>query len=388
MRNKYKIIHVMVDEKFNDMAIRQFEEAEPGIHEYLIVSSTRAFTKSPLAKKTTVEELMPELTRPDVIGVVFHSMPSRHYRLLRYIPDGKCVAWIGWGFDYYSLLKQEDEESRILSKTRQLQSPPVKRLARCILKPFLQKIRLIKNGGGISDLERVDLFSPVLDIEYEMVCRCVPLRADYIPWNYGTAEDDLSPLGEGGVGRGRNILAGNSATATNNHIELFEAIRDQLDLTGRKVVVPLSYGDNYYRRKVIERGEVLLGDAFLPLIDFMPKLQYQETIQSCGFVMMNHLRQQALGNIFMGMLIGAKIFLNKKNPLTSWLTSRGAVVGAINELDLHCLKEEEREANKAIVYAHMGREQQKCKTKRLISVIFLRGNFKETLHKPPSCSAI
>lgn len=362
-----KILHVMIDEKFNDMAIRQFEEAEPGVSEYWVIATQLILTRSALARKCTITELQSQLSRSNISGVVFHSLLPSHYKLLRKIPNGKCVIWLGWGYDYYPLLSDDCNGTRILNKTEPLHAPPIKRQLKRLVEPVLHRLILLKNGGLISDLARIDYFAPVLDLEYEMVLRQVSLKAEYIEWNYGTAEDDFSQA-DMGLAVGKNILAGNSATATNNHIELFEAIRDRIDLKDRKVIVPLSYGDAYYRSRVMKEGERLLGNAFTPLTTFMKKDQYLEIIRSCGFVMMNHLRQQALGNIFIAMLMGAKIFLNEENPLTAWLRFRGASIGSIDNIDLHLLQDAEKEANRLLVYSHLGREHQKRKTKNLIEI--------------------
>lgn len=370
--NDKKIIHVMVDEKFNDMAIIQFEKAARGVHEYWVVTTDLIFTKSTLALKCTLDSLFPQLSRPDIAGVVFHSLPVDHYTLLRRIPENKCVVWLGYGYDYYSILNFENDAALLFGKTRSLQEPTFKRLLKRVLSPVLHKIRTKRDKHFTSDLNRINYFSPVLDSEYEMVRRHVPLRAEYITWNYGTAEDDLSYPGMG-FSAGCNILAGNSATATNNHIELFEAIKDQVDLSGRKVITPLSYGDPHYRTKVIREGERLFGEAFTPLTTFMPKEVYLETIRSCGFIMMNHIRQQALGNICMGMLMGAKVYLNRENPLTGWLSARGAIMGSIETLNLEHLNENDKETNRRLVYSHWGREQQNQKTKQLIRTILSHG---------------
>jgi len=363
-----KIVHVMIDEKFNDMAIRQFEEAKAGIHEYWIIAAQLTLTRSTIARQCSIDDLLVQFSRPDIAGIVFHGLPLNHYRLLRYIPDNVRVAWIGYGYDYYSLLNHENESSRILAKSKTLQAPSHKRHAKRLLRPILNRIRSFKNDSSISDLQRVDYFSPVLDIEYDMVLRHLPLRAKYVTWNYGTAEDDLSQPNMGSV-NGSNILAGNSASATNNDVELFELIRDQVDLTERKVIVPLSYGDPYYRDQVIRKGEKLLGEAFLPLTTFMPMEEYSKTIQACGFVMMNHLRQQALGNICMAMLMGAKIYLNEGNPLSSWFKSHGAALGSISKLDMVPLQDVDKESNRRLVYSHWGRDYQLQKTKHLVDTI-------------------
>lgn len=362
----------MLDEKFNDMAIRQFESARAGIHEYWVIAEKLNYTKSLLARRCELPVLITQLMRPDVVGVIFHSLPGGWYKILRLIPDAKCVVWIGWGYDYYSLLRHENEESRILPKTKFIRQRSFDISASRILSGVLAKVRLVRNRAQLSLLKRVDYFSPVLDIEYEMVLRHVPLRAKYIVWNYGTAEDDLT-LPDMGFSSGRNILAGNSASAANNHLELFEAIRDQVDLSGRKVVTPLSYGDPYYRDKVIEKGELLLGDAFMPLTNFLQREQYIKTIRSCGFVVMNHLRQQALGNICMAMLMGAKVYLNNGNPLVKWLSARGAVVGSVDRLDMMPLEKDKMVINRSVILSHWGRDIQIQKTSKLIDAILCEG---------------
>ncbi len=192
-------------------------------------------------------------------------------------------------------------------------------------------------------LERVDIFSPVIDTEYRLVRRHLPgLAARHVRWNYGTVEDDYTLPGATSLTSGRNILAGNSATPTNNHIELFERIRRCGDLGDRLIVTPLSYGDVRYRDCVIKVGRELFGDAFVPLVDFMPKESYIELLGSCGHVMMNHVRQQALGNLFISGLMGARLHLSRANPLYTWLGSLGVPVSDIERADLAPLPERDR----------------------------------------------
>lgn len=362
------IIHVMLDEKFNDMAIRQFEAVAPGLNDYWIVDKELRLTKSPLAKKCTLDALLSKISSPNVAGVILHSLPYSHYRLLRHISKDKCVVWLGWGYDYYPLLPHDNKNPLILPKTQSLQPISYKRLIKDILKKFLFKIGFLINRASISDLKRINYFSPVLDIEYEMLVKHVPLKAKYINWNYGTAEDDLSLPGTG-ASVGQNILAGNSATPTNNHVELFHAIRDQVDLTNRKVIVPLSYGDSDYRAKVMALGEQLLGESFSPLTTFMPKDQYLAIVRSCGFIIMNHLRQQALGNICMALLMGGRVFLNKYSPLSEWLISRGAVIGNIDSLKLVPLTATDQEINRKFIFSHWSRNHQRKKTEELIKAV-------------------
>lgn len=367
----------MLDDKFNDMAMRQFEDAAPGIHEYMMINATLPvrYVKNSGIHNITEQEFLLELSRNDVAAVMFHSLPIDRYRLLASIPDGIKVFWFGWGYDYYPLLKNEFPNGLVMPRTAKISRPKyTKRLIYAIrsrVKRSLQSAGL-RPAPAITDilaLQRIDYFSPVLDVEYHLVCKHYAwFTAKYICWNYGTVEDDFSLPGLIGGATGKNILLGNSAAHENNHIEIIDAIKNQLDLSEIKVIVPLSYGDNKYRDEVIRYGKKVLGENFVPLIDFMPYDQYIQTLSSCGFVMMNHLRQQALGNICISILLGAKIFLHPINPLYNWLKAKGVVLGNIEELDDSPLTEEERDTNIKAIRAHWGREAQREKTRRVVEV--------------------
>lgn len=361
-------MHVMPNEKFNDMAIRQFEEVEPGVNEYWVVAGDTSFTSSPLARFCSSKDLTQRLSGKDVAGVIFHSLPPRHYKFLGAVPARTCIVWLGWGHDYYDLLGKDFNASLILEQTSRIDFPTRRQIGKNIIKAILKKLRLWGREREVSNLSVIDYFSPVLDIEYDLIRQHVPIRAKYIHWNYATAEEDLAPSGSI-FDDGANILAGNSSSATNNHVEMFEAIRDQVDLNSRKVVTPLSYGDARYRERVIEMGHRILGDSFQPLTEFMPKEEYLETIRSCGFVVMNHLRQQAVGNICSGMLMGAKVYFNNRNPLMGWFQQRGAIVGSIGSLDMTPLTNQEKCVNRQLVYDHWGRDRQHRKTRNLIDTV-------------------
>ena len=120
-----------------------------------------------------------------------------------------------------------------------------------------------------------------------------------------TAEGDL------------DILVGNSAYPTNNHLEVFDKLKDH-DLTGRKVVVPLTYGNDTYREKILKIGQEMLGDSFDPIIDHLSLTAYLEKVDRCGIVIMNHARQQAVGNITNALWEGKTVYLGKSSLLPGY----------------------------------------------------------------------
>lgn len=366
-----KILHVVVNFSLTDRGIREFEAVAPGINEFVRIATPldSQFPLPDCVRTITPRHFRREVRRAEIRGVVFHSLPPHHRRLLRDIPEGKVVVWIGWGFDYYDdLLRARYPDGMVLPGTRALVRQPGWRNPGAMERRLAQWIKTVCTGNDIRRLQRIDVFSPVLDREFELVRAANPwFGAEYMTWNYLTLEDDMPfDLPEVAETPGVDLLAGNSASPTNNHVELFEAIARHVDLAGRRVYVPLGYGDPRYRDRVLAAGERQLGPHFVPLTDFLPYPEYVRLVSSCGFVLMYHLRQQALGNLFIAALSGARIFLDRRNPLWNWLEQRGVDIGDVSCPDTTPATPRQRSANRAAIIDHWQRATQRERTARLV----------------------
>lgn len=361
-----KLLHLVVDDKFIDMAIRDFEQAAPGRHEWVVLNGRQPFKYIRDARVRCVgREAFAQLAAR-ASGVVCHTMERRHLAALALVPNHCSVTWIGWGYDYYGLIRDAFPEGLLMPLTvrlvAQLVAPGSVSAAQDIAHPYPRP-----TADEEAALARVDIFSPVLPPEFDIVRRCVPgFRARYLRWNYGNVETDLSLPGAMLDQSAPNILVGNSATATNNHLELFEHLRDRVDLAGRQLIVPLSYGDSAYREAISKIGRSLFGQRFVPLVDFMPRQRYIGLLQSCGHVMMNHVRQQAFGNLVISGLLGAKLHLNDSCPLYSWLGNQGVPVEVIGRGDLTPLSAAARRAQADLFIGMLGQEVQSERTRSLI----------------------
>lgn len=58
----------------------------------------------------------------------------------------------------------------------------------------------------------------------------------------------------------------------------------------------------------------------------MPLAEYSKVISSCGVVVMNHVRAQALGNIIAALWSGSRLFLRPENHFLPHMKAFGAVV--------------------------------------------------------------
>ena len=110
-------------------------------------------------------------------------------------------------------------------------------------------------------------------------------------------------------GNPRDILIGNSATAANQHLEALHILKEsKVDID--TILIPLSYGDSEYADWITSKAQNIFGDKVTCLREFLPLGEYTERINRCGIVIMNHTRQQALGNIFWALSSGKQVFLN------------------------------------------------------------------------------
>ena len=328
-----RILHLANDEKFIDQAIKAFEREAPGCNE-LIVFGKKPFkyVKSKAIAASRLKAFSGFATGlPSYDLVIIHSLDPIFFRPIRSLHSSSVMIWFGWGYDYYDIICKENLEL-LLPETNKNWTELQHR--KNINKKIKSAIRKIFTPNKKSIIGMLDIFCPVLPCEYNITKNTA--NTHEFPrqgfWNYGNLEEDMIKGFENQTVTDINILAGNSASAENNHLDTFSLL-SKLNIGNRKIISPLSYGNTQYKDFVITRGETAFGDKFKPLVDFMPIQEYVKTLQSCGFVIMNHLRQQAVGNIVIMLYLGAKVFLNKNCPTFSYLKSKGAVIFSTDDLE-------------------------------------------------------
>lgn len=372
------LVHFICDDKFIDMALREFEAAAPGEHVAVTLSPPpHKYVKSQAVRSMTLEAAMELVRAPTCRAVLFHSLPPGHVQVLRMLPPDKLAIWLGWGYDYYErLLAKAHPNGLLLPQTarlqRRLDAQPAGRSFVSSLRSMVDRAR-----ARLQDrlaLPRVDVFSPVLESEHALACRLNPwFRPRYVRWNYGTLEDDFSA--QAGAGPlGDDVLVGNSAYGESNHLEAFELLKESFEVGPRRIIVPLSYGDQRYAQAVMDAGRRIFGQQFVPITDFLEKDQYLRLLDSCGFVVMNHLRQQALGTIYIMLFKGARLYLRPENPLYAWLAAQGAHVDRFDAKAQQAarhftpLSAQQKAANAAAVQASTSRQAQQTRTRELVAL--------------------
>jgi len=160
-----------------------------------------------------------------------------------------------------------------------------------------------------------------------MLQSVIPNKSNWMTSCYQTINNIFGGGNEFQVA-GNAILLGNSSTPSNNHLKIFEHIYLSKN---QKMIVPLTYGDEKYREKIISHGNQQFEESFVPLVEFTTLNQFINKLQSCQYTIMGHYRQQAFGTILIMLLAGSKLFLYRKNPLYLWLKEKGVFIYSIEE---------------------------------------------------------
>ncbi len=304
-------------------------------------------------------------------ALVVHHLDPAAARLASRAPGRLPVVWSGWGSDYYHLLAGGDaallgpETSRLVRRT-------FSRKAKTALSPAWRLY--LRHRWLLPAIRRVRLFSAPIPGDYELLRLALgsAFAADFIQLNYAEVEASFALRGDGPSGA--DIAVGNSATPTNNHVEVFRMLANH-DLRGRKVVVSLSYGPRDYREAVIAAGRRFLGAHFEPLVDFLPLRLFNSRLSRCSIAVMNHYRQQALGTIGSLMHAGAKLVLAERGATYAFFRGQGAHVvgtGLLNgtsETLFRPLSDQERNHNRSVLEAFWGRDRVRANVEHFLRTI-------------------
>lgn len=378
-----KILHLATDDKFIDTAYQLFENVSPCQNEVLIFShydGAFRYAKNSAFQRLSKQRLYSPCfwrTLKHYDCVILHSMIEEWAVLINGAPKKVHFVWLGWGYDYYTYI-YPSRSDMMLDRTRRIyqQFIPQKKAPLSLLKRFKNIVRDNLSNRSIPDaIKKLRFFSPVLQSEYDMITRSGLLESipPYISWNYGNLEDTLIGHFKTHTISGRNILVGNSASYENNHLEAIDLLSALPIDKATRLLFPLSYGDDEYRDVVLEEGRRRLGCRFDPMMEFMPLEVYIEKIKSCGYVVMNHVRQQGLGNIIIMLYLGAKIFMREECPSYRYFKDKGAVIFTVQELGCNAfllndiLTAEQVENNRAVLQHSWGRDVINEKTRALIA---------------------
>ena len=147
-----------------------------------------------------------------------------------------------------------------------------------------------------------------------------------IPTNFELCDKLQIKINESGINP-VNVIIGNSGNESNRHLEAFRILK-KFRNEDLNIYCPLSYGarKRSYIRKVINEGRDTFGSKFIPLLDFMKPEDYLNFLNETDIVLMNHDRQQGLGNSLSLLYLGKKIYLRKDTTSFEYFSNQNIKV--------------------------------------------------------------
>jgi dTDP-N-acetylfucosamine:lipid II N-acetylfucosaminyltransferase len=331
-----KILHITIDDKFIDSANRQFERIYPGSNKFYIIIRDNGYPLQYIKMQPNFE-LLPEnnksLTKilneiKDYDLVVFHGLDDFRCKIVLRSDNSVKFLWSLWGYEIYNFTRffknniYGDQTKKVF---KNLIQKSLKRRLTDLIKDIPGQF---KKTNRFKAIKKIKYFGFPYEEEFTSLNNLKLLNAAYVRFTYYPLEHIISDHENVKIS-GSNILVGNSATTSNNHLEVFEKLKC-LSLGERKVIVPLSYGSNNYRDEILKLKTKILPRNFQPLVDFYGINEYNNIIRTCSVFIMNSYRQQGIGNIFAMLWMGARVYLDERNTTYTYLKRKKLSVFSIS----------------------------------------------------------
>lgn len=358
MKEKIKILHIIDDIKFIPYCEKTFALSEV---------ENDFFSAKDFESQVIVGN-------PDLI--IVHYLRDECIRVINKIKIDQPVVWFFWGSDGFCLgkfynifLLPKTKRSRVMLSFKSTIKNGFRILYKTLLPNSIDKSAIYKNR--IKSFGKISIVVPVVPGDYNLLLKNYPISATSFHLNYVNPifdqSNDFSLTGN-------NILLGNSAHFSNNHLEMINAL-SELDLGNRKIVIPLSYGSKANSTFIASYAEKKLTHNAECLIDFLPLIEYQKIIQSCSIVIMNSLRQQALGNIVQSLMMGSHVYLQPTSTLYSYLKDNQFIISTVASIStMRTLSFDEQEYNKKKTREIFGKDAQHLKVRQLIKKALQKNN--------------
>ena len=261
--------------------------------------------------------------------IVFHYLSLECIDLLNSNMTLPTVEWVFWGSDYFRFTSQKLLDSH--TAQLQKQNKWAKRFYE------LKKMAADKSFDGLKyAFPKKQKFHTAI----QRISSIYHFSSDDISdllqnFSHITFKKFLYPLPQFqdiNVSKKSQILLGNSADPTNNHLDVLERIQ-QTQYADHKVLIPLSYGNPIYAKSFIKLAKKRFGHKLQFLTELLPPKDYYSLIGQSELAIMGHKRSQALGNYIPLLYNDIPVFTHTNHGIYKFFNRSGVAIQDINMLD-------------------------------------------------------
>lgn len=372
---------------FLEMFVDNFEKIFPNQNRFILVTSpdnendrcdvdeSLIVFKGPLCNK-----VIDLINNKNCHGICVYWLNKDLMTLVSRIEKNKPIYWRSYGPDIKKLIYDNKDTKKFLEPlTKKLMEPNIflrntKDFSRSAYLFVWKKLKL-KNY--ISFIERISMIGTVSMYEYSLLKEKHPYL-DIERVSIGYYQKKLS---QGFPCRYQNdIMIGHSSFNLHNHVDVFKKIKD-MDWNNSNLVVPLSYGNKTYAKKISDIGEAWFPDRFKPIHHYLPLEKYNTIVFNCGTFILNSYLQQGGANIIQFLKVGGKIYLHHKNPLYIDFKNYGIKIFSVQkDLDYdhlynYKLTEEDAVNNRKLIMSlHHGKDKVESNFKKISKLFQIEMN--------------
>lgn len=325
--DKKVILHLVFDTVIFDHTSRNFDKLEgyENIYLYRSYGETIKFSCIQHPEKVIIAKNKKEwgdiISDPKNDIIYIHTLSGNILEAVNYFRDDVIVVWWCYGRAIYEncwrrapiwpmkIYKKKTFwfNQKVWKKKKSLISNNLSYFFPKIYDYLMEKTTSKENRENYKHMiARLDYVRTTFPMEYdEMKKRLKNFHAKHLN-NYTLATIRSQPIFHT---RNQNILIEHSAMITNNHLDVFHALR-KMDLTNRELYIPVSYGDEYMKEK-LQQFKNYNGSKTNFLEKAIPVAEYAKLICSCSHAIFGVIRQAGVGNVTHCLLRGVKIFFFK-----------------------------------------------------------------------------
>ena len=332
-----KILHLINDHQVIERTLGVYENLFPNQNEVLIFSKTEkykhlnAHSSCTCVTQKNLKQIAKRYDFSDITHIIDNYMTMEKIDFIKLVPSEIHVCWEVYGYDLYDQFLEPNgfKITNVNKKHYQKYS-----FARIHLSYLFKWALYVRGYRNIFLWEKNPKFRYICN-RINSIQYCCGYDAQYIEefahrkipsyevFNYSLNEV-LGDLKDSAFTTGKNVLVGNSASISNNHLYILTFLQRVGISPETKLIMPLSYGGTIMYVADVEKQ---YNDAFpehvQTLRQYMPLHEYNKIFLDVNSCIMSAWRQESIGTIIMCLYLGIKVFMSNRSPLYKWLVECG-----------------------------------------------------------------
>lgn len=333
-----RIFHFCTDVIFINGAFKQFDAAFEDRNFFYVYKEDNQALKNihfrknvHVFKANIIKDIVSQIQNDDL--VFFHALSPSFYEIVNLLPRKVKIIWFCFGYELYNDSRLFDEKILFDVITFNKLKKDINYsnfLYRRLFRPIYNVLYLIRYRqktdlqNKLTTLSRIDFLACVFVEEYWSQQRILNQKKDFLKFCYYSIDFMVNVLEK--INENKFLIQiGNSATPTNNHLDVFDKLQ-KIKFENSTLFIPLSYGEKWYVECIKNESLKLTNHKIEFVEELIPLETYNKKLSQVKIAIFNTRRQQAVGNILALLFYGAKIFISEQSPVYDFLKREELII--------------------------------------------------------------